>query len=131
MAVRATGREPAPAHGHMADIVAPATQSSSIYAARPANEISVRLGEVQEWVAEWEQTRQGSLRVEYTRVGGRHIGSNFSAASATTRRSVRSSAATLAGPRSSASCTDRWAAAYTRSIRTMVIRSPSTSYSTR
>ena len=55
----------------------------------------------------------------------------FSAASATARRSDRSSAATLAGSRSSVSCSNRWAAAYTRSIRTMVIRSPSTSYSTR
>ena len=35
----------------------------------------------------------------------------------------------LPGP--SASCLSRWAAAYTRSIRTMVIRFPSTSYSTR
>lgn len=33
--------------------------------------------------------------------------------------------------RPSASCSNRWAAAYTRSIRTMVIRFPSTSYSTR
>ena len=55
----------------------------------------------------------------------------FSAASATARRPDRSSAATLAGSRSSVNCSNRWAAAYTRSIRTMVIRSPSTSYSTR
>ena len=33
--------------------------------------------------------------------------------------------------RPSASCSNRWSAAYTRSIRTMVIRFPSTSYSTR
>ena len=35
------------------------------------------------------------------------------------------------GSRPSVSCSDRWAAAYTRSTRTMVIRSPSTSHSTR
>jgi hypothetical protein len=52
----------------------------------------------------------------------------FSAALATTRRSDPSSAATLAGRGSSVSSSNRWAAAYTRSIRTMVIRSPSTSY---
>jgi hypothetical protein len=44
-------------------------------------------------------------------------------------RSLRVRAA--AGPRSSVSDSNRWAAAYTRSIRTMVMRSPSTSYSTR
>ena len=41
----------------------------------------------------------------------------FSAASATARRSDRSSASTLAGSRSSVSCSNRWTAAYTRSIR--------------
>jgi len=46
------------------------------------------------------------------------------------RRSDWSSAAALAGSRSSVSCSNRWAA-YTRSIGTMVIRSPSISYSTR
>ena len=55
----------------------------------------------------------------------------FPAASATACRLDRSAAATLAGSRSSVSCSNRWAAAYTRPIRTMVIKSPSTSYSTR
>lgn len=39
-----------------------------------AGEIGEFLGAVQKWTQEWEQP--GPLRVEYTRVGGRHIGSN-------------------------------------------------------
>jgi hypothetical protein len=39
-------------------------------------EISERLGEVQDWAGEWEQAGRGPLRVEYKRVGGRHVGSN-------------------------------------------------------
>jgi hypothetical protein len=41
-------------------------------------EIGERLGEVQKWVAEWEQAAaRGPLRVEYKKVGGRHIGANL------------------------------------------------------
>jgi hypothetical protein len=41
-----------------------------------AGVIGERLGEVREWVGEWEQARRGPLRVEYKKVGGRHVGSN-------------------------------------------------------
>jgi hypothetical protein len=40
-------------------------------------EIGERLGEVQKWAAEWEQANRGPLRVEYKKVGGRHIGVNL------------------------------------------------------
>jgi hypothetical protein len=40
-------------------------------------EIGERLGEVQKWAGEWEQAARGPLRVEYKRVGGRHIGVNL------------------------------------------------------
>ena len=40
-------------------------------------EIGERLGEVQKWAAEWEQADRGPLRVEYRKVGGRHIGVNL------------------------------------------------------
>jgi hypothetical protein len=41
-------------------------------------EIGERLGEVQKWAAEWEQAAARSpLRVEYKKVGGRHIGTNL------------------------------------------------------
>ncbi len=39
-------------------------------------EISERLGAVQEWAAEWRRAEQGPLRIEYKKVGGRHVGSN-------------------------------------------------------
>lgn len=39
--------------------------------------IGERLGEVQQWAREWEQASQGPLRVEYKKVGGRHVGSNM------------------------------------------------------
>jgi hypothetical protein len=40
-------------------------------------EIGERLGDVQEWAAEWAQAGHGPLRVEYKKVGGRHIGVNM------------------------------------------------------
>jgi hypothetical protein len=40
-------------------------------------EIGERLAEVQKWVREWEQAARGPLRVEYKKVGGRHIGANL------------------------------------------------------
>jgi hypothetical protein len=40
-------------------------------------EIGERLGEVQKWAGEWEQAARGPLRVEYKKVGGRHIGANL------------------------------------------------------
>lgn len=40
-------------------------------------EIGERLGEVQKWAGEWEQAAHGPLRVEYKKVGGRHIGANL------------------------------------------------------
>jgi hypothetical protein len=40
-------------------------------------EIGERLGEVQKWAGEWEHAARGPLRVEYKRVGGRHIGVNL------------------------------------------------------
>ena len=40
-------------------------------------EIGERLGEVQQWAAEWEQAARGPLRLEYKKVGGRHIGVNL------------------------------------------------------
>ena len=80
--------------------------------------------------AAWSRMSCGNSR--FAGRNGGHIAADLSsAASATARRPDRSSPATLAGARSSISCPDRWAAAYTPSIRTMVIRSPSTSYSTR
>ncbi len=39
-------------------------------------EISERLGAVQEWAAEWRRAEHGPLRIEYKKVGGRHVGSN-------------------------------------------------------
>jgi hypothetical protein len=39
-------------------------------------EISEHLGAVQEWAAEWRRAEQGPLRIEYKKVGGRHVGSN-------------------------------------------------------
>jgi hypothetical protein len=38
--------------------------------------IGDRLGEVQQWAREWEQASRGPLRVEYKKVGGKHVGSN-------------------------------------------------------
>ena len=40
-------------------------------------EVGSRLGEVQEWAGEWERAGRGSLRVEYKKVRGRHVGSNL------------------------------------------------------
>ena len=40
-------------------------------------EISGRLGEVQQWAGEWERAGNGPLRVEYKKVGGRHVGFNM------------------------------------------------------
>jgi len=40
-------------------------------------EIGERLGEVQEWAAEWERAGRGPLRIEYKKIGGRHVGSNL------------------------------------------------------
>ena len=40
-------------------------------------EIGERLAEVQKWAGEWEQAARGPLRVEYKKVGGRHIGANL------------------------------------------------------
>jgi hypothetical protein len=41
-------------------------------------EMGERLGEVQKWAGEWEQAAaRGPLRVEYKKVGGRHIGVNL------------------------------------------------------
>jgi hypothetical protein len=40
-------------------------------------EIGERLAEVQKWAAEWEQAARGPLRVEYKKIGGRHIGVNL------------------------------------------------------
>jgi hypothetical protein len=41
-------------------------------------EIGERLGEAQKWAGEWEQAAaRGPLRVEYKKVGGRHIGVNL------------------------------------------------------
>jgi len=41
-------------------------------------EIGERLGEVQKWAGEWELAAAGGpLRVEYKKVGGRHIGANL------------------------------------------------------
>jgi len=37
-------------------------------------EIGERLGDVQDWAAEWRRAGRGPLRVEYKKVGGRHIG---------------------------------------------------------
>jgi hypothetical protein len=42
-----------------------------------ASVIGERLGQVQEWAGEWEQAGRGPLRVEYKKVGGRHVGSNM------------------------------------------------------
>jgi hypothetical protein len=39
-------------------------------------EIGERLGEVQLWAADWERAGRGPLRVEYKKIGGRHIGTN-------------------------------------------------------
>jgi hypothetical protein len=40
-------------------------------------EIGERLAQVQDWAAEWERAGRGPLRVEYKKVGGRHIGTNL------------------------------------------------------
>ena len=40
-------------------------------------EIGERLGEVQDWVSQWQRADRGPLRVEYKKVGGRHIGANL------------------------------------------------------
>jgi hypothetical protein len=40
-------------------------------------EIGGVLSEVQAWAQEWERARLGPLRVEYKKVGGRHVGSNM------------------------------------------------------
>ncbi len=42
-----------------------------------ASVIGERLGEVQAWARDWEQASRGPLRVEYKKVGGRHVGSNM------------------------------------------------------
>jgi len=41
------------------------------------SEIGGRLAEVQEWAAEWTLAGRGPLRVEYKKVGGRHVGANL------------------------------------------------------
>jgi hypothetical protein len=41
-----------------------------------AGQIAGRLAEVQEWAAEWARAGRGPLRVEYKKVGGRHVGAN-------------------------------------------------------
>jgi hypothetical protein len=41
------------------------------------SEIAERLGAVQEWVADWQRSGRGALRVEYRRIGGRQFGSNL------------------------------------------------------
>jgi hypothetical protein len=41
------------------------------------SEIGERLSEVQKWSDDWEQAARGPLRVEYKKVGGRHIGVNL------------------------------------------------------
>jgi len=43
---------------------------------RPA-EIGERFDEVQQWAADWERAGRGPLRVEYKKVGGRHVGANL------------------------------------------------------
>ena len=40
-------------------------------------EIGERLGDVQDWAAEWRRAGRGPLRVEYKKVGGRHFGTNM------------------------------------------------------
>ena len=40
-------------------------------------EIGERLGDVQDWAAEWRRAGRGPLRVEYKQVGGRHFGTNM------------------------------------------------------
>jgi hypothetical protein len=40
-------------------------------------EIGGRLAEVQAWAAEWALAARGPLRVEYKKVGGRHVGTNL------------------------------------------------------
>jgi hypothetical protein len=40
-------------------------------------EIAGRLGEVQEWAAEWARADRGPLRVEYKKIGGRQVGANM------------------------------------------------------
>ena len=40
-------------------------------------EIGGRLAEVQGWAAEWARAGRGPLRVEYKKVGGRHVGANL------------------------------------------------------
>jgi hypothetical protein len=42
-----------------------------------ASVIGERLGEVRQWAREWEQASHGPLRVEYRKVGGRHVGANM------------------------------------------------------
>ncbi len=42
-----------------------------------AGEIAERLGEVQEWAADWGRAERGPLRVEYKKVGGRQVGANM------------------------------------------------------
>jgi hypothetical protein len=42
-----------------------------------AGEIGGRLAEVQGWAAEWALAARGPLRVEYKKVGGRHMGANL------------------------------------------------------
>jgi hypothetical protein len=49
----------------------------SVSLRRPAaSEIGERLTEVRDWVAEWDRAGQSPLRVEYQRIGGRHVGFN-------------------------------------------------------
>jgi hypothetical protein len=40
-------------------------------------EIAGRLGEVQEWAAEWARADRGPLRVEYKKIGGHQVGANM------------------------------------------------------
>ena len=42
-----------------------------------ASVIGERLGEVRQWAIQWEQASHGPLRVEYRKVGGRHVGANM------------------------------------------------------
>lgn len=40
-------------------------------------QIAELLADVRQWVGEWQQAGRGPLRIEYKRVGGRHVGSNM------------------------------------------------------
>jgi hypothetical protein len=40
-------------------------------------ELGERFGDAQDWAGEWQRAGLGPLRVEYKKVGGRHVGSNM------------------------------------------------------